>query len=123
MRIRPRQCEKEKAQGREKGETGMTEIDTDKLVERLRNYHKVASACGNLTDRPQNLARMSGEAADAIIAMAEERDRMREALERIAEQDKVRSWTATEDNPETHWEITDGIYAIIARRALGKEQS
>lgn len=59
----------------------------------------------------------------AILAMAEERDRMREALERIAEQDKVRSWTATEDNPETHWEITDGIYAIIARRALGKEQS
>lgn len=50
-----------------------------------------------------------------------ENEQLREALESIADRDKVREWTATADNPETHWVVRDGAYAVIARAALASK--
>ena len=54
-------------------------------------------------------------AAPALLGKLDEAKR---SLEQIAHDNKVREWTATEDNPETHWVIRDGQYARIARAAL-----
>lgn len=49
---------------------------------------------------------------------AGEVERLREALEQIIRWDQQREWTATTENPETHWEVRDGRCAKIARQAL-----
>ena len=60
------------------------------------------------------------DSPDAVMfdKAAAEIERLREALESIADHNKVRAWTATSDNPETHWVTSDGFYAVIARQAL-----
>lgn len=52
------------------------------------------------------------------LAVKERMARMTLALEIILQANQERHWTATRDNPETHWEIMDGPYAKIAREAL-----
>lgn len=47
--------------------------------------------------------------------------RFRAALEEIVSTDISRTWTATNDNPESHWELYYGQYARIALKALGRE--
>jgi hypothetical protein len=49
-------------------------------------------------------------------------DELAGALEVIAVRNSKIQWTATEANPETHWECTDGPYAKIARTALTKHR-
>lgn len=45
------------------------------------------------------------------------------ALILIVARDRQREWTATDDNPESHWVERDGQYAKIARAALAKDKS
>lgn len=59
---------------------------------------------------------------ERVARFTAENARLREALERIADHNKVRDWTATSDNPETHWVTRDGFYAVIARAALTTAQ-
>lgn len=58
----------------------MTEIDTDKLVERLRRYGGSAFPDEDKSRREETCI----EAADAILAMAEDNQRLKEALEPFA---------------------------------------
>lgn len=66
-------------------------------------------------DHFRNAQRLAGEVAKRDVENA----RLREALGRVVSVDQERHWTATEENPETHWEIMDGQCARIARKALG----
>lgn len=86
----------------ERWESPMTEIDTDKLVERLRTAQM---SNGRAMSSGEMLAMMQ-VAGTAILAMAEENKRLREALERIA---------LSGSSAET--------YRRIARRALGKDKA
>ncbi|GAM01721.1 hypothetical protein [Sphingomonas parapaucimobilis] len=54
-----------------------------------------------------------------LETLTQENARLREALGRVVSVDQERHWTATKENPETHWEIMDGQCARIARKALG----
>lgn len=79
----------------------MTEIDTDKLVQRL-NYPLFG------TETSERLLMES--AAIAILAMAEDNKRMREALERVA---------LSGDGEDVFERSTlYGTFQTIARRAL-----
>lgn len=51
------------------------------------------------------------------------RDALVAALQQIIERNQERHWTATRDNPETHWEVRDGPFAKIARQALARRET
>lgn len=46
---------------------------------------------------------------------------LRQALEEIISKDIQRTWTATDDNRESHWEFYYGQCAKIALKALGRD--
>ena len=56
----------------------------------------------------------------AFYAGRAEAEGLVKALEDIIATNQQREWTATHDNPETHWVVRDGPYARIARTALAK---
>lgn len=79
----------------------------DEVIERLRNRPH---------DAPMESEYLMDEAADLLAAM-------KEALESIIRFDQHREWTATKENPETHWETRDGQCAKVARNALNGEKN
>lgn len=53
------------------------------LVERLRCYVKVGTACGNLTDNPRNITNMANQAADELTRLRTQVDAMTGALDAV----------------------------------------
>lgn len=88
---------------------------TDDLVGRLRVWLDELEATGCLELFDGHIPTLS-EAAARIEALEG-------ALEDIAARNREREWTATDDNPESHWVERDGQYAKIARAALAKDKS
>jgi chromosome segregation ATPase len=102
------------------------------LVERLRDADRGSQQrvfgsriFGEAADEIERSEKHRNDLADKIVsqsveigALKAEIERLRTALESIADHNKVRDWTATSDNPETHWVTRDGFYAVIARNAL-----
>lgn len=80
------------------------------LTERLRTTRLLSQ---------RNQLALQEEAAATLETLTQENARLREALEEIARLNVIKEWTATDDDPVTHWEVRDGFYAIIARKALG----
>ncbi|WP_303758327.1 hypothetical protein [Sphingobium yanoikuyae] len=101
----------------------------DALVERLR-YCIEASSGPDFTVRKASLTRHDirsiidrlQSVAAATAAKDAEIERLRKALEIITRFDQHQEWTATKENPETHWEVKDGQLAKIARAALSESQ-
>ena len=56
-----------------------------------------------------------------MLIVSDESERLRQALEEIISKDIQQTWTATDDNRETHWERSYGQYAKIALKALGRD--
>lgn len=77
---------------------------------------------GEMADANAKFIAAAREAVPALLSQVEalERDKaaLVEALREIVTHNQVREWTATEENPETHWERRDGPYAKIARTTL-----
>lgn len=63
------------------------------------------------------------EAADTIEALQEKVRVATEALESIASKNQNCTWTATTENPESHWELHDGVFAVIANATLSQLRS
>lgn len=95
----------------------MTEIDTDKLAERLRRNAAesvIAEICPVLVD----------EAADAILSMAEENKRLREALGPFARHVGKDGEIIRLEWGKDHWTGTLSPEDFTrARRALGKDKA
>lgn len=63
------------------------------------------------------------EAVNALPTLLARIEALEGALKLIAACNQERTWTATDDNPESHWVKRDGQYAKIARAALAKDKS
>lgn len=104
----------------------MTEIDTDKLAERLRalDYYSPHPNTGRPTFRNPD----GPEAATAILAMAEENKRLREieavASEYIENHDKCEPWRNNETSTVPYGALVKMKDALTGlRRALGKDKA
>lgn len=84
------------------------------LTERLREWGRNDAAWG-YPERSQDML----SAATTLETLMQENARLREALEEITRLNLVTEWTATRENPESHWETRYGKFATIARKALG----
>lgn len=80
------------------------------LTERLRTTRLLSQ---------RNQLALQEEAATTLETLTQENARLREALEEITRLNLVTEWTATRENPESHWETRYGKFATIARKALG----
>ena len=56
-----------------------------------------------------------------MSVIPDEAETFKKALEEIAAKDILRTFTATDDNSESHWEYFHGPFAKIALAALGRE--
>lgn len=96
------------------------------MIDKLKDAH-AALGINSFTGKPRQhgaewavFSRILFDSWGTIITQLEQAERMREALEAIAGKDKIREFTATDENPETHWVTRDGVYATIARSALSQ---
>ena len=62
-----------------------------------------------------------GEVKGRIAKLTARIEALEAALKTIVTRNRERTWTATDDNPESHWVEQDGQYAKIARAALTPE--
>lgn len=101
------------------------------LADEVRDYRAAQDAAATERDKLYRMGQkdaliLVGPLIDEVLAAAPstsvreevENERLRTALEQILALNQVRHWTATDNNPQSHWVRSDGQYAAIARAAL-----